>query len=220
MENPVWNKIKLLFFEPKPEESGAKNPPPPKGKLNFLHWVMLLACVGLAAMILHNFFSIQSEVRPMMSLSSELVETEEVLGTSRSSPSSMDEYEVMYENQLSEILSKIMGVGEVSVMVNLDTSEQLVIEKNKKSSLSTTNEKDREGGSRQIEDQTHDDQVVVVRKGNDEEPVVIMTKKPKVRGVLIVAKGAEHQQVKEMITQAVRRVLDVPLHKISVLPKR
>ncbi|WP_025026200.1 stage III sporulation protein AG [Caldalkalibacillus mannanilyticus] len=227
MEKPIWNKLKNLlinlFFEPK-EKNEEPQPPPEKGKMSFLHWMMILVCLGLGAMILHNFFSFQEQVQSPLSIPTSSTanqgEVLETIGTSKKTPFTMADYEEMYENQLVEILGKIVGVGEVSVMVNLDSSEQIVVEKNRNRSQQITNEKDREGGNRQIDDQKQEEQVVIIRQGSDEEPVIIMTKKPKVRGVLVVATGTENMQVKAMVTEAVQRVLDVPLHKISVLPKR
>lgn len=219
MDNTIWNKLKHLFLEPK--DSAENDPNSSKGKLGFFHWIVIIACLGLAAMILHNYFSMRDEVKPSLApVMAQPEESKEVFGSSRSSPQTMAEYEELYENQLKDILSKIVGVGEVSVMVNLDATEQVVVEKNTRIQNSTTTEKDREGGSRNIEDTMKDEQVVLTRNGNGEEPIILMTKKPKIRGVLIVATGAENIQVKTWIVEAVQRVLDVPPHKISVLPKR
>lgn len=44
--------------------------------------------------------------------------------------------------------------------------------------------------------------------------------KPKIVGVLVVAKGAEDIKVKTMIVEAVTRALDVPSHRVSVQPKQ
>ena len=52
-----------------------------------------------------------------------------------------------------------------------------------------------------------------------ETPVVLRTEKPKVRGVLVVAKGVDNIQVKAMVKEAVIRLLDVPAHRVSVSPK-
>jgi stage III sporulation protein AG len=51
-------------------------------------------------------------------------------------------------------------------------------------------------------------------------PVVVETKKPDIRGVLVVAKGAENIQVKKWIVEAVTRVLGVSSHRVSVVPKK
>jgi stage III sporulation protein AG len=218
----ILKKIKQLFFEKK-ETDDAEKDNSSSEKLSFFHWILILACIGLAAMILNNYFSMKSEVQPTMSpVVKESIEepmSEETLGRSRS-PKTMEEYEEMYENQLKDILSKIVGVGEVYVMVNLDSTEQVEYKTNIRTQHSKTDEKDREGGSRHIEDNMRDEQVVIIQSNNGDEPVVITTKKPFVRGVIVVASGAENIQVKTWIAEAVNRVLGLPLHKISVLPKK
>jgi stage III sporulation protein AG len=223
----VWKKVKRLFFEKKDvEDADAGKESSSSEKLSFFHWILILACLGLAAMILHNYFSMKNDTEPAMSpviqadVDGSKSKSEEVFGASRSSPKTMDDYEEVYENQLRDILSKIVGVGEVYVMVNLDSSELVEYKTNIRTQHSITNEKDGEGGSRQIEDNTKDEQTVIIRRDNGDEPVIVTTKKPRVRGVIVVASGAENIQVKTWITEAVNRVLDVPLHRISVLPKK
>lgn len=218
MDNPIWKAVKAWFFGQK-ESKESQSKKTSKEKLSFFHWILIIACIGLAAMILQNYFSLKEEVSSTLSPAL-AKEPQEVFGSARSSPKSMDEYEEFYENQLVDILSKIVGVGEVSVMVNLESTEKVVVEKNIRTQQSQTNEKDREGGSRNIEDHMKDEQVVILRNGNGEEPIIVMTEKPSVRGVLVVAEGANNIQVKTWIAEAVQRVLDVPLHRISVLPKK
>jgi stage III sporulation protein AG len=220
----ILKKIKQLFFEKKETDDADKDNSSSSEKLSFFHWILILACIGLAAMILNNYFSMKNEVQstlsPIVKESIEEPITEETLGRSRSSPKTMEEYEEMYENQLKDILSKIVGVGEVYVMVNLDSTEQVEYKTNIRTQNSNTEEKDREGGSRHIKDNMRDEQVVVIRDDNGDEPVVVTTRKPFVRGVIVVASGAENIQVKTWIAEAVNRVLGLPLHKISVLPKK
>jgi stage III sporulation protein AG len=219
----ILKKIKQLFFEKKETEDAEKGNSSSE-KLSLFHWILILACLGLAAMILHNYFAMKNEVQPTLSpvVKEDIDEpmSEETIGRSRSSPKTMDEYEEMYENQLKDILSKIVGVGEVYVMVNLDSTELVEVQTNIRTQHSKIDEKDREGGSRRTEDSMRDEQMVIIRSDNGEQPVIITTKKPPVRGVIVVASGAENIQVKTWITEAVNRVLDVPLHKISVLPKK
>lgn len=57
------------------------------------------------------------------------------------------------------------------------------------------------------------------RNGDGEQPIVLKKLKPQVRGVLVVAKGAENLKVKAAMIEAIQRVLDVPMHRISVMPK-
>ncbi|MFP3489056.1 stage III sporulation protein AG, partial [Staphylococcus sp. SIMBA_130] len=55
---------------------------------------------------------------------------------------------------------------------------------------------------------------------NGQGPIVVSTKKPVVRGVVVVAVGAENMEVKKMIVDAVTRLLDVKSHRVMVLPKK
>jgi len=129
-------------------------------------------------------------------------------------------YEDAYENQLKEALEGIQGVGDVTVVVNVDATEKQVLEKNSKTQTQTTDETDREGGKRNVEDSSKEDSLVIIREGENEVPIVVETKKPEIRGVLIVAKGADNIQVKKWIVEAVTRALDVPSHRVAVMPKK
>src|SRR5690625_3965559 len=124
-----------------------------------------------------------------------------------------------YQQDLETMLNKIQGVSEAEVMVNLDSSDVKVYERNLISGTQTTNEEDQSGGTRQVEDRTEDTQVVLVRQGDTEKPLLVQTKRPEVRGVFVVAKGAEQPSVKSWIIEAISSVLDVPSHRISVMPK-
>ncbi|MDT2191466.1 hypothetical protein [Paenibacillus larvae] len=111
-------------------------------------------------------------------------------------------------------------MGEPEVMVNIESTEETVVERNAKESHQTTSEKDTNGVSRNISEITRDGQVVLYQVSGDQKPLVLKYIKPKIRGVLVVAKGAENMTVKRMISEAVERSLDVPAQKISILPKK
>ncbi|MDQ0269397.1 stage III sporulation protein AG [Cytobacillus purgationiresistens] len=148
-------------------------------------------------------------------------EEKEVFGQGGSSGNgTIDDYEKAYVAQIKDALDAIVGVEDVTVVVNVDATEKKVLEKNKTTQSQTTDEIDREGGKRVVEDQSKDEQLVIIRDGEKEVPIVLETKKPVIRGVLVVAKGAENVQVKSWIIEAVSRVLDVPSHRVSVMPKK
>lgn len=186
----------------------------------FTQWILILAALGLAALLLPSMWSSDEEPPPAQTVTVGEPDVQETLGSARGDPVTITEYEQVLENQLKEILSKIDGVRDVSVMINLDSTTEQVVEKNKRQQESHTTERDREGGNRQVEEKIWEEQPVLIRQGNDEQPIVIKTKKPRVRGVLVVAAGAENMQVKAWITEAVQHVLDVPANRVSVLPKR
>ncbi|WP_110927477.1 stage III sporulation protein AG [Bacillus massiliglaciei] len=130
------------------------------------------------------------------------------------------EYEIYLQNEMKEALETIAGVEEVKVVVFVDSSEKKVYERNKVTQKQVTGETDKEGGKRTVEDTSVDDQLVIIKNGDKEGPIISETQKPKVNGVLVVAKGAENIQIKKMVVEAVTRALDVPSHRVSVMPKK
>jgi stage III sporulation protein AG len=189
-----------------------------------LHYVMLLGCVGIALMIAGNLLNNQpaDEQQPLPVFNEAESEEEPAFGqkTSSADPNSMVDYENRYENQLREVLNEIVGLKDVSVMINLAETESSIYEKNTSTKQQKTDETDREGGKRQVDDVSKDEQLVIIRSGDQEEAVLVRKEKPDIRGVLVVAKGVENAQVKGWVVEAVSRVLDVPSHRVSVMPKK
>lgn len=185
-----------------------------------LQYVLVILLVGIAFMLVSNVLS-SNKPETMEAIQNINQEQDvEVFKQKDSNNSSIRSFEEEYENHLKDALETMIGVDNVSVVVNVESTSEKILEKNKVAQSQTTNETDREGGTRKVEDQSVDEQVVIVRQGDQEAPIVIKTEKPEIRGVLILAKGAENIQIKKMITDAVTRVLDVPSHRVAVLPKK
>src|SRR5699024_7481119 len=138
----------------------------------------------------------------------------------RSSTGMMEDYEIYYENQLRDVLEEITGISDVSIMINLAETERNIYEKNTRMTQQTTDEVDREGGTRKVEDLVRDEELIIVRSGEKEEPILVRKEKPDIKGVLVVARGVENAQLKGWVVEAVSRVLDVPSHRVSVMPKK
>ena len=126
-------------------------------------------------------------------------------------------YEQQIEKRLASILTKMEGVGQVSVMVTTYSDEEKVLAEDKNESSQQTDEKDQAGGTRSSQNISSNHQVVL-QSGNT--PYVIKENKPEIKGVLILAEGADDSVVRSEITEAVANLLDVPVHKVSVLKKQ
>lgn len=190
-------------------------------RVTTFRWLLLLGLVGAAFMILNSFITIK-DVDP---ISKERASPDPPAKAAFKSSVSKDqsafkEYEEAYASQLKEILSKIVAVGDVEVLVTIDSTEEINVERNTKESQQVTNEKDEKGATRHITNVTRDGEVVLYEVSGGKQPLVQKTIKPKIRGVVVVATGAENLTVKRMITEAVERGLDVPAHRISVLPRK
>lgn len=198
-----------------------KNPDGSKNTSSKLGYILILGLVGILLIILNNIFSASKEGSEM-DRPYEEQQTEEIQVSNtetQDGTATVKELEKSFEADLEEMLNKIQGVSEAEVMVNLNSTDVQVYEKNIIKGQQTTDETDKNGGIRKIEDQTEETQVVFVRQGDREVPLLVTTKKPDVSGVFVVAKGADHATVKKWIVEAVSRVLDVPTHKVSVMPK-
>ncbi|SDM80582.1 stage III sporulation protein AG [Fictibacillus solisalsi] len=184
-------------------------------------WILLL--LGFAIMIASKLFTPSSGDQanlPAMSVTKPDESKTVFKSSGTSSAKKFRDYEDTYATQLKDILEQISGVQKVRVMVTLDTTEIKEIQKNERRQNQTTKETDKNGGERTINDYKTDEEVVTIKSGDEEKPIVITTEKPKVRGVIVAAEGAENLRVKEMIIDAVTKVFDIGSDKVSVIPKK
>ncbi|GIN19959.1 MAG TPA: stage III sporulation protein AG [Bacillus bacterium] len=201
---------------------GNKGAPSQK-KNNKIYYVLILVLVGAALMIISDLWKAGEEkdsITAMNEMEAGADDAEAFGSKQDSSKNGMKELENQYENQLKEALEQIVGVHDVTVVVNVEATEKTVLEKNLTLKNQTTVEEDKEGGTRKIEDQSTEDQLVLIKEGDKEVPIVLETRKPEVKGVLVVAGGAENIQIKKWIVEAVTRGLEVPSHKVAVMPKK
>lgn len=117
------------------------------------------------------------------------------------------------ELKLEKILSKINGVGKVSVLVTYSESSTLVPIYNVSTSTSTVEEKDTSGGTRTTETQNNQKDVITDGSSNVITEKMIM---PTVEGAIITAQGANDSTVKSNIISAVEAVTGILAHKIQV----
>lgn len=204
------------FFSKKDSDSNVKNP---SKKIRYL---IVIGLLGLLLVILSNAFSSSSNKgkEDLLKTNQPDQDTNSTFAKKESATSDVDELEASYEKDLETMLDKIQGISDAEVMVNLNSTKVKVYEKNLITDQQTTDESDKNGGTRDVEDNSEETETVLVRQGDKEVPLLIQTKKPDVRGVFVVAKGVDHATVKKWVIESVARVLDVPVHKVSVMPKK
>lgn len=127
------------------------------------------------------------------------------------------EYVCYLETRLEKMLSGVDGVGKVSVMITLEASEELVLEKDTPVTQSSVEEKDAEGGSRITRQSEMQETTIYSTEGSNSRPYVIKRILPKVEGVLVVAEGAGSGTINKSITEIVQALFDVDAHKIKVV---
>ena len=127
-------------------------------------------------------------------------------------------YEQAQKEELEEILSKIEGVGKVSVMIRFESGEVKVPAVDSSNQISKTVEDDGNGGTRTTEQESQGDTVVMSSNGSSSNPFITKTYNPAVTGVIITAEGATSSKVKYEIQLAVSKLYDIGLDKVNVYP--
>lgn len=191
-----------------------------------IRYLIVFGLLGLLLVIISNAFSTSPETEgnetpePVDTDQTDDDDSDSAFSKKDSTTSDVDELEANYEKDLQGLLDKIQGVSDAEVMVNLDSTKVKVYEKDLITGQQTNEESDKNGGTRKVEDEDEETEAVLVREGDKEVPLLVQTKKPQVRGVFVVADGIDQAKVKKWVVESVAKVLDVPTHQVSVMPKK
>lgn len=123
------------------------------------------------------------------------------------------------ERRLEKILSEVSGAGKTKVMITYDVGTEKVVAQDtiiKKAITDTPSDTGGENGNLDI---SEDRQAVMSGSGSSQAPFVSKEIYPKIRGVLVVAEGADNSEVQYNIKNAVAAVLGVPYYRVQVLQK-
>lgn len=123
------------------------------------------------------------------------------------------------EKKIKNILSRIEGAGRVDVLVTYESGAEVIPATDIKKSENLTEEKDSQGGTRSAKQNEYESKTVYEggTSGNG-SPFILKEIYPEVKGVVVVADGADRAVVRGNLTRAVRVLLDISIHKIKVFP--
>ena len=118
---------------------------------------------------------------------------------------------INYKEELENILSHISGVGDVRVMVTYSSTfeKSIAYEKN-------SNKNEKKDGDNTVINEISSQTNVVLSSG---EPFIVKEVYPEIKGVLVVAEGADDVLVKQNIINAVTTALNIAPHKVCVVKK-
>ncbi len=204
--NKWWNKL----FNPLSSKEGRK--------INKTKYIIGLGLIGVLLILTSSMFKPNND-KPVPNNAAVESQSQTNAVQASETTNSISQLESEYEKQLKPLLENIEGVSDVDIMINLSATQEKVYDKNLIIGKQTTKETDKNGGEREIEDYSKEEQLVLVRQGDREVPLLTKTEKPQVSGVFVTAKGVDQMTVRGWVVEAISRVLDVPSHRISVLPK-
>lgn len=128
----------------------------------------------------------------------------------------VEDYAGILEKRLVHILKKLQGVGEVSVMLTLEDSSEKIPASNTTKSRESTKETDAEGGIREIIREDESNQLL-----NSSDNIVVLKEiRPNIKGVIVIAEGADDAEILEKIYLAVQTVLGLTANKVQVFSSK
>ena len=131
---------------------------------------------------------------------------------------SKEEYRVLLEQQLQEILETMEGVGKAKVMITFEDEGETFLEKEITRKEEHTKENRQEQLQTENEMVDYQEETVYVKdEKNQEIPFVRKKVTPQVQGVFIVAQGGNNAIVKNNISDAVLALFPIEAHKIKVV---
>ena len=112
------------------------------------------------------------------------------------------------EGEMEDILSKISGVGQVQVMLTVDTDGTRQLAQDTELSYS--------GSTEAPEDYSRKSETVLVDGGEGDRTVVTQTRYPTYRGALVVCQGGDRAAVALAVTEAVAALTGLSADRITV----
>lgn len=100
------------------------------------------------------------------------------------------------ENKLTDLLLKIEGIENVSIMITLENNGEQVLAENKANSST---------------------EYVIISNGNSDKGIILTEIFPSVRGVAVVCTNGNDSAVREKITSLVSAALGIPTNRITVV---
>ena len=112
------------------------------------------------------------------------------------------------EKELKALLENISGAGEVKVMITLENCYENVF---------ATGYKEKYDNKTDSQKSESEEEYIIIKNGsNNEECLVVKVYEPTIKGVAVIAQGADNVQVKNAITQTVCALFDISTAKVSV----
>ena len=170
--------------------------------------LIIIGLLGVAFILAGSFFfgeSDKKEVKPQEDLPQVLQDTG---------------YETKIKSELKEILQAIDGVGNVDVMITIANDSESKIAYSTTESQNTTQEKDNQGGQRMNDQNNVTETAIMVSQNGESTPFVTRENRPEIKGVIVVAGGADNADIKYQLDQAVQTALDLPSHKVVIYARK
>lgn len=129
----------------------------------------------------------------------------------------LQEYKDKTEKELTDFLKNINGVGEVNVVISIESGHENIYAQKEKY---INNIKKEYEADDYVNNSTYENEYIIIKNSGEEQALIEKTMQPEIRGVAVSCSGADDVSVVVAVTNTVSVVLDVPTHKICVTKMR
>ncbi len=164
--------------------------------------ILILFFIGVLLVVVNNFGK-QNDL-----VETKVFESEEV--------KQYTDYTKNLENKLQNILSQVVGAGDVSVMITLNNEGEKLLAFDYDYTSKETNETDNNGGIRTIKEFTENTNTLF----SNSTPIILKESTPSVKGIVIITSGGDNVEIVQSFKNVCMSLLDLPSHKIQVLKKK
>ncbi len=120
----------------------------------------------------------------------------------------------VYEEKLKAVLSEINGAGKVDVMITYNSSSEIITANTTTVSSDKTNSSDRSAESK-----NETVSPVLINQSGTTTPLIVKEILPDVKGVIVIAEGADDIKVRLNLVNAVCTALAVDADKVEIFTK-
>ena len=136
--------------------------------------------------------------------------------TGSTSISSLREYTEELETRLCKVLSNIDGAGKVNVMITFSGNSEVILATTKDEKTTSNSTTSSGGTTNDSQTKTVSSEPVLITENGTTNPIVLMEIFPEIKGVIVVAEGADNVRVKLDLLKAIQALLNVNSGQVEI----
>lgn len=124
------------------------------------------------------------------------------------------------EKRISRLVEEVSGAGHCHVMITLEQGTQYVYASESKKTMDETQTRDGTESRKVQQKDNSENKIVVLEENGVSKPLIVTSKEPEIKGVVIVCEGGNSSAVQQRITELISTVLGIGSNQVCVVPSK
>lgn len=172
------------------------------GKIEKKHRILIVAVIAAIVFLAFGGSGDENKVSEIQNTGAEQILT-------------YDDFVRETEERLEKMISTVNGVGKVHVMVFFDSKNEKIL-----AADSTSKKESETGGEISTVKTSGEESVIRFGSGSDEKPFILKEKISVPAGIFVTAEGAENENIRLEIYEAVKALYGISGHRIKISPAK